>query len=694
MLPIRVSLPAALSIAAALGLPLRALAQDDTPLPIRTITLYRSGVGAFERTGTIGGDAAVSLRFQTEQINDILKSLVVLDRTGGSVGTVSYASNEPLARRLDAFRINIADNPSVPQLLDRLRGEKVSLDTVTGPIAGTILGVEERFTTVTAQQEPGFLQEPYVSLVTERGIQSVAVSQVRSFELQDADLAEELSRALSMLAEHRADRATSVDLSFSGGGGAARDVYVAYVHEMPVWKTTYRLVLPEKAEGKPVVQGWAIVENTTDQDWKDVRLSLASGRPVAFQMDLYQPLFAFRPMVPVPFAAGLAPRIYEAGVGADFLAKGLSDREIGAAAEGFDSTMPRRMIMPQAAAAPPADFSRANEAAFGAEMQSLATSNEIGEQFFFTLDMPVSVERQRSAMVPILTEEITGERVSIYSAQTGGTNPMRGVRLTNDSGMALMPGPVAVYDGSAYAGDAQIPHSARNDTQLLAYAADLDVTVNTDSRSDETINSLKIVSGLVVKEVTRTQSTTFAFENNDAQRDRTIIIENPRMGMDWETVEPTPIETTDELQRFRTTVPRGETSKTTITQKRVERSSMAVTSYDRDTVMRFSNRGKMSPAVTSALLKAADMQAAINAIDEEIRRIDEEIASITNDQDRIRKNMGSIDRNSDLYARYLKSLTEQETRLDQIRIQREDAVQRKTTQERELQNYVRNLSVE
>ena len=244
MLPIRVSLPAALSIAAALGLPLRALAQDDTPLPIRTITLYRSGVGAFERTGTIGGDAAVSLRFQTEQINDILKSLVVLDRSGGSVGTVSYASSEPLARRLDAFRINIADNPSVPQLLDRLRGEKVSLDTVTGPIAGTILGVEERFTTVTAQQEPGFLQEPYVSLVTERGIQSVAVSQVRSFELQDADLAEELSRALSMLAEHRADRATSVDLSFEGGGAAARDVYVAYVHEMPWWKTTYRLVLP------------------------------------------------------------------------------------------------------------------------------------------------------------------------------------------------------------------------------------------------------------------------------------------------------------------------------------------------------------------------------------------------------------------------------------------------------------------
>jgi hypothetical protein len=441
---IAVSAPVALMLAAHLVLPLAAFGADgagaDASVPIRTITLYRSGVGAFERTGRVTGDAVVPIRFQTDQINDILKSLVVLDLGGGTVGPVSYASKEPLARRLDAFRINIADNPSVSQLLDRLRGEQVRLVLSDGPVEGTILGVEQRFTTVTGS-EPGFLEEPYVSMITATGIRSIAVSQVRSFELVDPELAAELSRALATLAEHRADRATTVDLRFDGPANAEREVLVAYVHEMPVWKTTYRLVLPTEGATKPTIQGWAIVENTTDQDWRDVRLSLASGKPVAFRMDLHEPLFAFRPLVPVPFAAGLMPRVYEGGIGSDFSAKGLRDREIGAAAESFDATTSRRTSMPQAAAAPPADFGdRAQVAAFGAEMQSGASGTEIGEQFFFTVDMPVSVDRQRSAMLPIVSEQITGRRVSIFTVGQGGANPMRGVQLTNDSGCLSCPG--------------------------------------------------------------------------------------------------------------------------------------------------------------------------------------------------------------------------------------------------------------
>ena len=693
----RISLPAALILIATAGLPVATFGADDSPLPIKTITLYRSGVGAFERTGQVAGDASIPLRFQTDQINDILKSLVLLDLSGGSVGAVSYDSNEPLARRLDAFRINLADNPSIPVLLNRLRGEKVRLTVSTDtPVEGTILGVENRATPV-GTDDPSVIDEPFVTLVTASGIRAIAVSQVRSFELSDAELAAELSSALAMLADNRAERATTVDLNFTGGaagGNAARDVYVAYVHEMPVWKTTYRLVLPEKDADKPTLQGWAIVENVTDQDWTDVRLSLASGKPVAFQMDLYEPLFAYRPMVPVPFAAGLMPRVYEGGIALGS-ADAMGERAAYEMSDRMEAPAAKSFARQRAGASMESD---SRTYAFNAiptqAMQSAASGGEVGQQFFYTLDMPISIERQRSAMLPILTAPITGERVSIYSAQQGGTNPMRGVKLTNDSGLSLMPGPIAVYDSGAYAGDAQIPNTPRNDTQLLAYAADLDVSVVTDSRSDETINSIRIASGLVIKEVTRKVTASYTFENSDDAHARTIIIENPRMGSDWETISPKPYETTDTIQRFETTVPKGGSDTATIVQQRVERASMAITSFDEAAIARYTTRGKMSKAVADAIRKAADMQGAINRIDRDIANIDQEIDSIAADQDRIRRNMGSIDRNSELYARYMKTLGDQETRLDQVRVQREQSFQQRTAKQQELENYLRNLNVD
>src|SRR5207244_11454640 len=118
-----------------------------------------------------------------------------------------------------------------------------------------------------------------------------------------------------------------VDVNLQGQG--ARDIVIAYVQEAPVWKTSYRLVLPDAPkdkDGKPApkkgegstpdrftIQGWAIVENTTDDDWKNVTLSLVSGRPVSFRMDLYEPLYVFRPEVPVPTGPGVMPRQYAGG---------------------------------------------------------------------------------------------------------------------------------------------------------------------------------------------------------------------------------------------------------------------------------------------------------------------------------------------------------------------------------------------
>jgi hypothetical protein len=223
--------------------------QAASKLPLRRITLYRSGVGAFERRGLIEGDANVQLRFDTKQINDILKSMIVLDLSKGQgrIEGVSYGSKEPLSKRLSSFAVDISDDPSMQELLGRLRGAEVSLKLAEGrELVGTVLGVETR-------QEPvnkdAVTNVAFVNVLTSDGVVSVRLPQVVSFDLRDAALKSELNKALSALAEYRADRTKTVDIRLAGQG--AREIVVGYVQESPVWKTSYRLILPDtKKEAK------------------------------------------------------------------------------------------------------------------------------------------------------------------------------------------------------------------------------------------------------------------------------------------------------------------------------------------------------------------------------------------------------------------------------------------------------------
>ena len=446
----------------AIAPPALAMPRPDEPLPIRKITLYRSGVGYFERTGDVTDNAEVTLRFNTDQINDILKSMVLLDLGGGRIDSVSYGSKEPLAKRLASFGINIADNPAASELLQRLRGTAVKITMPDGEFSGTIMNVEMR---PTVYQNGGggtgpaatVHNLPWINLVTATGVRSFNLANSTGFQILDAALAEELNKALGALAEYRADRTKTVDLRFAGPG--KRQVMVGYVHEMPVWKTSYRLVLPEldsggKTKGQLQVQGWAVVENTTDQDWNGVQLSLVSGRPVSFQMDLYEPLYSARPWVAVPTIPGVAPRIFGLGIDTDQLADAEKD---GRSKEAMLSNISqaqafRRMESGRMkAAASPAPASMGTSAGSRGVMESMdsghvpnyvgvsatdmtdyaakaaANAQTVGEIFQFQVSSPVSIERQRSAMIPILTAAVSGRRVSIFNAADGSQFPMRGV---------------------------------------------------------------------------------------------------------------------------------------------------------------------------------------------------------------------------------------------------------------------------
>jgi hypothetical protein len=688
-------------------------ARQAAALPIKSLTLYRSGVGYFERRGMVDAGETVQLRFKTEQINDMLKSMVILDQQQ-ALQSVAYGSKEPLERRLASFGVNIADNPSMSELLNRLRGSAVKIVTDEGELSGTIVNVESRPTVLTTSGAQGATQNvanlPWISLLTGKGVQSVNLTKARGFELLDAALAGELNKALSALAEHRAERVKAVDVTFGGTG--ARPVVVAYIHEMPVWKTSYRLVLPDAAEkkgdkdkGQPTIQGWAIVENTTDEDWENVQLSLVAGRPVSFQMDLYEPLFVFRPEIPVPQVPGVMPRMYAEG-GNFELRKSLRDaagrpmapaaaepspgspRVAGGSRGRAESGAPDSMGQGLAARSPSlADMSDYSPSA-------AAQGGEVGEVFQYQMKTPVSLERQRSAMLPILSSAIDGRRVSIFNAADGSEHPMRGVEIKNSTGLQLMPGPISVFDGAAYAGDAQIGHVTLGDKRLLAYSVDLDVKALPKEDSTSTVRKVRIVNGSIEQTIKQQHKVSYAFMNKDEKRNRTIIVEQRKME-GWDLVTPKKaMEETEGLYRFEVELDAKESGKIDVVQERTDQQYFAVTGYDVGTLIAFSKDGKASAKVVEAVQKAAAMQAALNDTKRRIDQLDSERSGIDQDQNRIRQNMGTVARDTELYKRYATKLNEQETRLEEIREQRAKEVATLNRQQAELNAYVAGLNVE
>ena len=674
------------------------LAANATALPVRAITLHRSGVASVERLGTVTGDDTVTLTFGTDQINDVLKSMVFVDTGGGTIGRVGYGSREPINRRLASFGLDIGDNPNIADIINRLRGEQVRLETPEGTTEGTILGVEHR--KEASDSGDGLVDIWHAKLVTSFGmIRMVRLDDLRGMELLDENLAEELAAALATLASGRNDRTADVTLDLRGSG--SRDVSVSYVQEAPVWKTSYRIVLPDEqstSDDGVYVQGWAIVENTTDEDWTDVRLSLAAGRPVGFTMDLAEPLFSPRRKLPVPVMAGVSPRRYASGEAAE-VRPVLYPASRGGLDEAAAAPLMRSF-------APSDGFARDKQKSLGLRSgQSLsiaaaealevgAEANDTGRTFRFDLRDSITVERQASAMLPILGSTIEGRSVSVYTPSAGVPNPMRAVSIENTSGSPLMAGPVAVYDGGAYAGDAPMDYVAAGESRILGYAVDLDVSVTSDATVDRQVQSVKIVDGMMVRTAKEHRETTYTIANNDEKESRTVLIEHRRLGGWTLAGDAEPIETTPREYRFEVEVDADGSATLTTAQRRTTRQTIAMLDGNLGELAVLVRGGQASQAVLDAVREAGRLNAAITDTRNQISALENEERDIFRDQERIRQNLGRVQSSGDLRARYLRTLDEQETRLVAIRDSIEASNATLDKNALALRSYLRDLDVE
>ncbi len=691
--------------AAAEAIETRAENAADQSLAVTRITLYRSGVASFERRGRVSGDADVKLKFDNAQVNDVLKSLVAVDLSGkGQVRGVSYGSSMPLSRRLESFGINLGDEPSMATLLGRLRGAEVRVGLPEGVINGTILGSEAREQAVGNAQKT--VSVPYLNVVTAKGIRSVSLHEARTVELVDAALQEELTKALTAIATQREERTRSVDVGFGGTGD--REVAVIYTHEAPVWKVSYRVLL---ASDKPTkLSGWAIVENTTDDDWTDVKLSLVSGRPVSFSMDLQEPLFAQRPWVAVPSVGGMAPRVYAEAIEAKDMNGGQAInqavRRLGTASRGQSVDAKREADKAYPAAAPAAadgfsaprtqlHFSEESVNLAGGVV-SAATGAVSGEVFHYDVSTPTTIARQSSAMIPIVGADIKTRRVSILSPGNSGQTryPMRGMELTNSTDLQLLPGPIAVYDEGVYAGDSMIEQIGPGDTRLLSYATDLDVVVVSEESSSSTVRKVRIVNGVFEQRTNAVQTTTYKLRNKSEKTDRLLIIEHPKLGRYKLAKDLKPVSETASLYRFEKDIKPGERTDFVVTQETEGVTTIAFDNFDEREVLAWQQAGKLSPAALEAFREVGKRRGEIRTLERRKAELDAEWKRIVDDQDRTRKNMGSIDRNSDLYARYMKKLGEQETQGEKIGAENIELTEKLRKLQEDLSKYLSQLNVE
>jgi hypothetical protein len=665
-------------------------------VPVKSVVLFSSGVGYFEHYGTIQGDGSTELRFKTSQINDILKSLILQDLDGGFVSTIQYPSQDPIAKTLRSFQVDITSNPSLSQLVNQLRGAKITVTAGSDKVTGTVVGVENR--KMAATKDSPVVDVPFVNILSGATIRSVNLNEVRDLQLDDTQLQDELTRALAALSQARDQDKKPVTFNFRGQG--ERRVRLGYVVETPIWKTSYRLILPAGgAQDKPRLQGWAIVENQTENDWKDVQLSLVSGRPISFIMDLYQPLYIPRPVVVQELFASLRPQTYDAGMEARRdaeVAKTMQPPAAPAPAMRAQQDMARSRGG-GALSASPAEGKEAFDQPLDASssVQSVASASKIGELFQYTVGS-VSLPRQKSAMLPIITDDVEVERLSIYNPSVLPRNPLTGARVKNTTDKHLLQGPITVLDGGSYAGDAQIDNVPPGQERLISYGIDLQVLVDAkSSRNEVRLVSGKIVKGVLILQRKYLHQHDYTVENK-SDKDKTVVVEHAfRPGWKLDESQAKPIERTDSLYRFKFVVPPGKPQKLPIQEELVSDERMEILPLDLNTMLVYSRTGEIPQKVRDALIRAAQLKQALLETERQMNEKAQMVATITQEQVRIRENMRTVnDRNSEVYNRWLKKLNEQETQIEQLQSEREQLSRRAQQQRKELEEYVSGLNIE
>ncbi len=701
-------------------------------LPIRRVSLYSNGVAYIERRGIVSGDAEINLSFKQSQVDDVLKSMVVLDLGQGRIGAVSYNSSAPPSARMAEipFSVDAESNGTsggIAGVLAQLQGAKVSVSTGNGAAVGAILTVEKR--DIPGDKDRPARQSRFLVIAGENGeISSFDLAEVRSVKLLENGTVKDVNEFANATASARRRDAKTITVTSEGAG--QREMIVSYTIAAPIWKTTYRVVLDQA--GKPFFQGWAIVDNVSDEDWKDVKLSLVSGTPISFIQPIQQPFFRYRPVVPIPDDLRLTPQIYEEGSGEGYgsgsgsetidstdskIQTNITSQKIDKLPKGTSFTSllkvsPRTRNEPlsgqfqvDGASGSSNNFTVAETVTSVSSailnnntgVATAATGDEIGDLFEYKIEQPITVLRDRSALIPIVQTTMDGERVSIYNEAVRRDRPLGGMKLINTTALTFEGGSLTVLDGDSYAGEALMERLKPKEQRFISYALDLGTLITVRQDSDSLPAKLvKILNGTFQVHYFRQERKTYALQNQ-TDKPRVVYIEYPvRQGWILSEDTPKPDVTTQRYYRFKVELAGLEKKEFVVSEQQALMDSYALTNLSRTDLELFLSRKYINAETKLRLEKLINLRIQINQIDAKLETFDDEVEKIEADQKRLRENIETLSKTPEaktLIARYIAKANDQETQLETMEKERKSLESDKQRLENELANEIRNFNL-
>jgi len=706
-----------------------------TTLPIKRVVLYSNGVAFIERRGFVTGTAEVNLAFKQSQVDDVLKSMVVVDMGAGNIGSISYGSSQPASARTAEIPFSVdaetedskESRGGLANILSQLQGDNVSIVYGKGSASGAVVTVNKREMSLDTKSEAKEIAPEYTVVIGSQAgeLTSIPLSDIRSVKLLDANTRRDLNEFSDAVASAR--RRDSKTITITSKGSGQREISVSYVVAAPIWKTSYRVVLDEK--GDPFFQGWAIVDNVSDDDWRAVELSMISGSPVSFIQNLQKPLYRYRPIVPIPDDLNLTPQIYdpEAGNGIGFgsgegsgfgsgSGSGNGDGVATPATKGFFDSANGNYIISSGFKGSGLSDSLASD---DQGVSTAATGEAVGDLFEYKILAPVTVEKNRSALIPIVQTRMEGERVSVYrdeavpsaqqesstndegeAAATPSSSTPRariGLRLKNTTNLTFEGGPLTVMDSGAYAGEALMERLKPREDRLISFGVDLGTLIRTKTEEDrQPAKIIKAVEGVFQLHYFKTLKKTY-WLSNQTPNPRVFYIERPvRKGWELSADTPKPASTTARFYRFRVDLKPYETQEITISENLGMMDRYELRTLSPKDLLALVVKKTIDETTRAKLAPLVDLRIKLNDIDVKIARGEKETEEINADQSRLRENIEALTKTNsakDLIARYIAKANEQESMLAKIATEKRSMLAEKDALEKQLANAIIDLEL-
>jgi hypothetical protein len=691
-------------------------------LPVRKVVLYKNGVGYFEHAGSVTGNQRVTIDFTSPQLNDVLQSLTVLDEGGGRIAGVNYNSTTPLAEQLKTLSLGMTDEPTSTELFQALRGQRVEVTGGPGgAITGRLLSIESRTENVGGSDADKTIDKFYLTLVATSGaVRVIELTPTLSVRPLDANLQGQLDRYLELLSTTHSTGLRHLTLNAVGVG--QRELRVSYISEVPVWKSTYRIVFPRTPNGNATMQGWAVVDNTVGADWDNVQLSLVAGAPQSFIQPLSQPIYTKRVEIPIATGAQLTPQTYEAA-DKQFERVELAAK-ISAPPPQVAITRTERdalMHVPAPGATMYEERGKARKqdrlkGGMGVGMGSGSgngygpgsggnvggstyrptdaiqegdvSTNAFDDFFEYALTQPVTIHKNESAMVPILQQELPAMHVTLWSERQ--PTPMRAVWLENKSKLTLDSGSFSIFESGEFAGEGLLEPIHPGEKRLLSYAADQAVKVRrTAPAGTSTLRRIAMHDGVLVQQTSQVTDSAYTV-NNTGDDAREVLIEHARRANAELESETKPAETTATAYRFRVAVKPHESADLHVRERALLSETVRI-NPDEDRTAFLIAVGKTTPSVEEKLRPLIDAETALSGLNAKIEESEEKEKTLAADEARDRENLTAL-KGNDAAKRFVEELNRAEDQLQATRKLTADLEQQKNAAVEKLNTLIAGLS--